>query len=117
MFEYKAKVVRVIDGDTIEVMIDLGFYLSIREKVRLANINAYEIKLGKTTTQADKDKGLEAKAFLENMLADQEITLKTVKIRGKYGRFIANVFVDDNGMVVNVNDLLIQKGYAVKAEY
>jgi len=115
MFEYKAKVVRVIDGDTIEVLIDLGFYLTIREKVRLAGINAYEIKLGKTTTAEDKSKGLEAKTFLENMLTDKEVTLQTIKIRGKYGRFIANMFLNDNG--ININDLLIQKGYAIKVDY
>ena len=114
MFEYIAKVTNVVDGDTIDVAIDLGFSLVFNDRVRLAGINSYEIKLGKDTTQEQKTLGIEAKSFLSDLLLGNKVRLVTVKDREKYGRYLANVYVTQESVEVLVNDLMIQKGYAIK---
>jgi micrococcal nuclease len=115
MYEYKAIVLNVVDGDTIDVSIDLGFFVNKVERVRLSRINAFETKLGKTTTAEDKKKGLEGKEFLTALITGKRITLQSLKPNDfeKYGRFLAEVVVDEK----NVNDLMVEKGFAVTATY
>jgi len=85
MYTYKAKVVRIVDGDTIYVDIDLGFFLRQTMKVRLKGINTPEIK------GPSRPEGLKVKKFVEDTLADcPSIIVKTSKI-GKYGRYIADI--------------------------
>lgn len=110
MYEYSATVTNIVDGDTIDVAIDLGFYITISERVRFAGIDAYETKLIKGASQEDKEKGLAAKEFLRELIINKAVKLQTIKQKDKYGRFLAIVFLQD----VNVNDLLIEKGFAVK---
>lgn len=115
MYEYKAVVLNVVDGDTIDVTIDLGFYVHRLERVRLSRINAFETKLGKATTAEDKKKGLEGKEFLSGLLLNKQVTLQSLKVNDfeKYGRFLAEVCIDGK----NVNDLMVENGFAVKATY
>lgn len=111
----KAKVVRVVDGDTIDVLVDLGFDITIKERVRLARINAPEM------TGAEKTKGALAKAFLVKLLEGREfVIVQTVKDKEKYGRYLAEVtFIDEalsvGGIekVVNLSDSMLAEGYAV----
>lgn len=91
MWEYKAKTVRVLDGDSIEVSIDLGFNIWFKEIVRLAGIDAPE------TRGPTKNAGLAAKSFLEALLpAGTLVTLQTQKatVSEKYGRYLARVILD-----------------------
>jgi micrococcal nuclease len=115
MYEYKAKVINVVDGDTIDVNIDLGFFVNKIERVRFARINAFEVKLGKTTTADEKKKGIEAKDFLTNLILNKQVVLQSLKPNDfeKYGRFLAEVVIDNK----NINDLMVEKGFAVKAIY
>jgi len=116
MYDYKAKVIRVVDGDTAEVVIDLGFNVTIRETVRFARIDAYETRLGKKTTPEMKKIGLEAKQYVIDTIEGKEIYLKTYKDSGKYGRYIADIFLDFE-MTQNLNDDLVIKKYAVYKDY
>lgn len=77
-YEYRCQLVRVVDGDTVEVNVDVGFRLSVRTPVRLAGINAPEMN-----TAA----GHEAKDWLEEHLPE-ELTIQTVKPQDKYGRWL-----------------------------
>ncbi len=115
MFQYKAKVTNVVDGDTIDVDIDLGFYVHRMERVRLYGINAYETRLGKDTTAEEKAKGLEGKAYLTNLILGKEVVLNSFKSDDyeKYGRFLAEVLLGD----LNVNEDMVTKGYAVHQVY
>lgn len=113
MYEYKAKVVRVIDGDTLEVDIDLGFKTTLqREKLRLIGIDTPEIR---SSNLKEKEHGLQAKEYVEGLLSvGSEILVKTEKDKtGKYGRYLARVFMDE----VELNQLLKENGFEKKEKY
>jgi len=117
MYEYRAELVRVIDGDTVVFDIDLGFSIWIRkESVRFAYIDTPEVR---TRDLVEKAKGLAAKKFVQEQCDDLlssggHFTLKTFKDVGKYGRFIAVIMLNyTDGVSVNLNDLLLETGHAV----
>jgi micrococcal nuclease len=109
MFEYYVKKVnKIVDGDTIDVDIDLGFDISFSSRVRLAGIDTPE---SRTTDKAEKALGLEAKAFLKHEIESaKSVVIKTEKMDSseKYGRILGWLFVDD----VNLNLAMIDQGYA-----
>ena len=108
MYEYKAKVIKVVDGDTIDVTLDLGFDIFLNERIRLHGINCPE---SRTSDKAEKVKGLASKAFTESKLpVGKEIVLlsKTFS-KEKFGRILADVIVDG----VNLNEELIEEGLAL----
>jgi len=107
VFKYKAGVVRVIDGDTIKAVIDLGFNVTILETFRLYGINTPEIR-GKT-----KKKGLESKRQLESKLfkTNNVVILETfIGKKEKYGRYLATIYQND----LNINKLMVAEGYATE---
>jgi micrococcal nuclease len=114
MYEYKAELIRVIDGDTLELNIDLGFGIKFKERVRLAGINTPEIFSVKKESDEYK-KGMEAKIFVENMLRSKDIVIQTEKDKkGKYGRYIATIIV---GGDINLNERLVTENLAEKVDY
>lgn len=118
MYQYKVKVIRVVDGDTIVVDVDLGFDVWVRNiTLRLDRIDAYETRLTKGTTQEMKDKGILAKSFVQSSVDayPDNITITTTG-RGKYGRWIAEVAIDGEH-VSNLSDALVSMGYAIYRTY
>lgn len=114
MFEYYAKVLKVVDGDTIDVMVDLGMGVHRKERLRFARINAWE------TRGEHKEKGKLAKARVEYFLpVGDKIIIKTQKDkRGKFGRYLAEIIIPSNEWKeikedTNLNDLLLKEGHAV----
>jgi len=111
MYEYRVKkVLKVVDGDTIDVDIDLGFNISYYQRVRLAGIDTPE---SRTTDKKEKELGLEVKDRLKKALdAATNVVIKTEKpdSEEKYGRILGWVFLDDNK--VSINQTLIDEGYA-----
>lgn len=111
MYEYYVKKVEnVVDGDTIDVLIDLGFDILFASRVRLAGIDTPE---SRTSDKAEKVLGLEAKEYLKKQLKDaKSVVIKTEKMDSseKYGRILGWVYV--NGNTVSVNDTMIEDGYA-----
>lgn len=112
MFEYKAIVERVVDGDTLDLRIDLGFKIYTNQRVRLARINAYETTLRYGTTEEEKQLGLQGKEYVKNLLEGKEVKIISEKT-GKYGRYIVEVYYGD----INLNDDLVQKKFAIYQEY
>jgi len=110
MYEYKVKeVVKVVDGDTIDVIIDLGFDLSKKERVRLAGIDTPE---SRTRDLEEKKLGLEAKEYLATNLKEaKEIIIQTEK-DGKYGRMLGWITLNDD--ITPFNQFMIDRGYAWK---
>lgn len=107
MYTYKIKeIIRVVDGDTVDVLIDLGFGITKKERVRIAGIDAPETR---TKDLEEKRFGYEAKSFLESYLTEDLIIIKTEK-EGKYGRILGWLYVND--LKTSVNDLMIKEGYA-----
>ena len=111
MFEYYVKkVTKVVDGDTIDVDIDLGFDISFSSRVRLAGIDTPE---SRTRDKAEKALGLESKEYLAKHLKDaKSVVIKTEKINSteKFGRVLGWVYI--NGDTVSLNDMMINDGYA-----
>jgi micrococcal nuclease len=111
MYEYYVKeVTKVVDGDTIDVVIDLGFDIMFASRVRLAGIDTPE---SRTTDKTEKALGLESKAYLANRLKSaKNVVIKTEKLDSseKYGRILGWLFVD--GDATSVNTEMIDKGYA-----
>jgi micrococcal nuclease len=111
MYEYYVrKVENVVDGDTIDVLIDLGFDILFQSRVRLAGIDTPE---SRTKDLREKTLGLESKEYLKKALKDaKSVIIKTEKMDSseKYGRILGWVYV--NGDTVSLNDMMINDGYA-----
>jgi micrococcal nuclease len=111
MYEYYVrKVENVVDGDTIDVLIDLGFDILFQSRVRLAGIDTPE---SRTSDKAEKVLGLESKEYLKKYLKDaKSVVIKTEKMDSseKYGRILGWVYVD--GDTESINDKMINDGYA-----
>ena len=108
MYEYAVKeVVKVVDGDTIDIIIDLGFDLSKKERVRLAGIDAPE---SRTRDLEEKKMGLETKDFLTRRLEDGKTSGLRVKTEkdGKYGRMLGWIYCGET----NLNIEMVDRGYA-----
>mgnify|MGYP003133578879 FL=1 len=106
MYEYFAKVVKVYDGDTITVDIDLGFGVWMRkQKIRLVGINTPEVR------GEEREEGLKSRDWLREKILDKQITLRTAKDRkGKYGRWLGAVILHST----NINQEMISLGLAEK---
>ena len=109
MFEYNATVVKVVDGDTIDAMVDLGFGTWKKVRIRMHGINAPE---SRTRDLEEKEKGLAAKAFTKDLLENSDNGKFSIIShgRGKYGRVLGELFV--KGHDKSVNELLKEHGHA-----
>jgi micrococcal nuclease len=112
MYTYKAKLDRVIDGDTIDVNIDLGFDISVHKRVRLAGIDTPE---SRTRDLEEKKRGLAAKDRLIDILSKGDLVVESKEV-GKYGRVLGSLTIhpDDLGLPIDVNQTLIDEGHAVE---
>ena len=111
---YRGKLERVVDGDTIDALIDVGFDIWIKKRIRYSGIDTWE---SRTRDLAEKAKGLEAKARNKALL--MEVSSKSGYFRmrsygvGKYGRVLAEIFIEDaEGKQHNINETLIAEGHA-----
>jgi len=115
MYEYRCKVIKVIDGDTVDVDIDLGFDIMLRdERVRIMGIDTPE---SRTRDKVEKKFGLASKARLKELIGGKsgpilktQINKKGEDMRGKFGRILGD-FVTDDGRLVT--DILVEEGHAV----
>ena len=111
MYEYFVKeVTNVVDGDTIDVVIDLGFDILFQSRVRLAGIDTPE---SRTSDKMEKVLGLESKEYLKKAIkAAKTVVIKTEKMDSseKYGRILGWVYLDGSGNSINTE--MIEKGYA-----
>jgi micrococcal nuclease len=114
MYEYKCKILRVVDGDTVDVDIDLGFGVWMhRERVRMMGIDTPE---SRTRDKVEKKFGLASKAKLKELLPIGSMQVLKTEIdrsgedkKGKFGRILGDFIVDDK----RCTDILIKEGYAV----
>ena len=111
---YRGKLERVVDGDTIDALIDVGFDIWVKKRIRYKGIDTWE---SRTRDLAEKAKGLEAKARNKELL--MEISSKSGYFRlkshgvGKYGRVLGEIFIEDkDGNQYNINETLISEGHA-----
>ena len=109
MYEYRATIRRVVDGDTVDITLDLGFDILYNNRIRLLGIDTPE---SRTRDLEEKKLGLAAKDRVKELCpVGSTVTVKTTKDgRGKFGRILGEIYVGD----VNVNQLLIEEGHAVE---
>ena len=112
MYEYKVNITRVVDGDTVDVDIDLGFGMWIKdERVRMMGIDTPE---SRTRDKVEKKFGLASKERLKSMLGKKgilktQVNKKGEDMKGKFGRILGDFVVDDK----MATEILVEEGYAV----
>jgi len=116
MYTYKVCLLKVVDGDTIDAEIDLGFDIKVKKRVRFMGINAPE---SRTKDLEEKARGLAAKDRVKALLEGcKNITLKSHGV-GKFGRCLGELHLDvvdgqEKLTLVSLNELLINEGHATK---
>ena len=107
MYEYSViDIIRIVDGDTVDVLLDLGFDIHRKERVRILGIDAPETR---TTDENEKKFGVEAKAYVVSWFAKHpKITVRTTK-DDKYSRILGEFF-DSEGL--NLSHCIVEDGYA-----
>ena len=113
-YNYRAKLVKVVDGDTIDALIDVGFDIWVKKRIRYKGIDTWE---SRTRNLEEKKKGLAAKARTKELL--EKVSSKSGYFRiksygtGKYGRVLADIYIQDvDGNDIWVNKTLIDEGHA-----
>ena len=112
-YVYEFTPTRIVDGDTVDGLIDLGMDVLIRDRLRLYGINTPETR---TRDKDEKKRGLAAKARVEELLPIGEPCLIVTRKdrKGKFGRYLAVIYVYLKGKKVSVNDLLVKENHAVE---
>lgn len=119
LYAYRAHVDRIVDGDTIDLTIDLGFKVTLSLRFRLYGVNAPEIFSTKTDSP-EHVKGAAAKKFVEDQLANLSVVyIKTYKdAQEKYGRYLCDVaYIDAGGVEHDLATEMVAAGHAVKVDY
>lgn len=117
LYWYKSTCKRVIDGDTLELTIDLGLKTYREERIRLYGINTPEI-FGVKKESEEYAKGIAAKNRVEEILKDKDFWVFTVKdSQGKYGRYLAEIYIVINDQLKCLNKVLVEEGLAEEKEY
>ena len=108
MYKYKAKLKRVVDGDTCDAYIDLGIDVSVKKRIRFMGVDTWE---SRTRDLEEKKKGLAAKEYTKEMLSknEGEFIIKSHGV-GKYGRVLGELFIE--GEDKSLNELLKDNGHA-----
>ena len=115
---YRGKLERVVDGDTIDALIDVGFDIWIKKRIRYSGIDTWE---SRTRDLEEKKKGLAAKERNKELLESVSskpglFRLKSYGV-GKYGRVLGEIFIEDiDGKQYNINETLINEGHAYTYE-
>ena len=99
MYEYKAKIVNVVDGDTVDALVDLGFKIQTIQRLRLARVN---------TPERSQPAYTEAKEFVQNLIGNKEVFIRTHKV-SKWGYFLVDIHIDGR----DVADALIATNLGV----
>ena len=113
MYEYKAKITRIVDGDTCDCLIDLGFSIHISERIRVMGIDTPE---SRTRNLAEKKLGLAAKARFKELCKEAKnlCVVKTTKDgKGKFGRILADIILETQSLgKISIVETLIAEGHA-----
>ena len=116
MYTYNAKLQKVVDGDTIDATIDLGFDVFVKKRIRFSGINAPE---SRTRDLEEKARGLAAKDRVKNILEEnKDFTLHSEEV-GKFGRVLGKIYLDkldgkDCLTQICLNDQLVKEKHAVE---
>lgn len=105
LYFYNVEIERVVDGDTFIALFDMGFSLYHRTRIRLIDIDAPET--WRPANQRERDAGIHTTAFVSELLFDKKIFCQSQKL-DVYGRALGILYYEDNGVMVNINELIKQ---------
>ncbi|MBI9019818.1 MAG: thermonuclease family protein [Verrucomicrobia bacterium] len=113
LYHYMALITAAYDGDTVTADIDLGLKTIVKgEKLRLNRINTPEVR------GDEKEAGKVSRDWLRERIVGRSVLIETLKDKkGKYGRYIAEIWLPENGGYTNINDELVERGLAVYKDY
>ncbi len=110
--EYKATVTKIVDGDTVEVLIDMGFGVFYKDKLRFLDFDAPETF--RPSCEEEEITGMTCKQFLKSYILDKKVILRTFKQETeKYGRILAQIFIDGKDIIQEMKN----KGFEKKPEW
>lgn len=109
-FHYDAKVGRVVDGDTLDLVVDLGFHVQIHERFRLSDIDTPELN---SSNPIEREAAKAAKARVEELCPVGSSVIVVSQKTGKFGRWLAVIVFELDGNLVSLNQLLLDSGHAV----
>jgi len=118
MYEYKAKMLYIVDGDTYDVEVQLGFFITHQIRIRLKDLDTAEIY--RPENDAELKHGQEARDFIRALVArNPEIVVRTYKHKGStFGRFVADITIEDErGVKKDLKTLLAERGFAKLESY
>ena len=116
--KYVARVKRWLDGDTVELTVDLGMSVSYDSKFRLARIDAPEVKRYSGVSLEEKQRGLALRASLSEKIPQGTEIIISVTKRGKYGRYLVEIWdYDEEDLLYNLNDWLLNEGLVEGVSY
>jgi len=109
MYEYRAEVLRWVDGDTVDLLVDLGFTILVSTRFRLLGIDTPE-----KNRRASRAEGIAAQEFAERLAPVGSVVLVRSEKTGKFGRWLATVYPmgGEGDPLVSVNDSLVESGHA-----
>jgi len=112
VYTYKAKVIKIVDGDTMDVVTDLGFNMTMKIRLRVMNIDTPEVF--KPESEAEALHGAEASRRAKELLLDKEVTIQTFKDASAYNRYSAKVTLSDGR---DFCEIMLKEGYQKKEKY
>ena len=112
LYQYKAKVIRIVDGDTLDAEVDLGFGITMTQRFRIENFDAPETYRPKS--DAENAHGQKAKERATELLVNKDILIKSTKVAGIYGRFGATIWLEDGRSFAEV---MINEGFSKLKNY
>lgn len=116
VYEYKGLVTRIVDGDTIDMQIDLGFRIKTDIRVRILDIDTPEIY--HPSCDEEKKHGHEAKDLAESLILNKPIIVRTKKYTGKYGRWLGKIeYIDGGGNIQDFATTMTDRGMEKRNDY
>lgn len=118
MYEYKAKMLYIVDGDTYDVEVQLGFFITHKIRIRLKDIDTAEIY--RPRNKAELKHGQESRDFIRDLVEkNPDVVIRTYKEKASsFGRFVADVQIhDERGVMTDLKDLLNERGFAKLESY
>lgn len=112
LYKYKGTINRVVDGDTMDISVDLGFGITIDQRFRIKDFDAPET--WRPRNELEKEHGKQATDRAKELLVDKTIYMESSKVPGIYGRYSASIWLDDGR---NFADVMISEGFQKKEKY
>jgi micrococcal nuclease len=112
LYHYRGRVINIVDGDTVDAEVDVGFGISVRQRFRIDGIDTPET--WRPRNEAEREHGLQATQRATELLMDKNLIFKSSKVPGIYGRYAATIWLEDGRKYTEV---MINEGFKKRENY